>query len=225
MTTDPTTRARRRLTARKVIISIGLIIQGAAAFKLSFAAQTLLAAASGIPETDAWLYPFSVDAAIVTVSLIVVWSEGARTAIRIYLYAAIALWTAISVAGNALHTLTLAADTIRANPGIAIAVNTVPALALFLTIHIATTTPIYRTTPTPATTPTRTRRTTPTTPATEEPRARRSADLPPPALEDLMRMADEDRMSTAAIADQVGRSKSWVADQIAKERKRQEAAA
>lgn len=212
-------RARRSHIARKVIISIGLLVQGAAAFKLSFGAQTLLAAASGIPPEDAWLYPFSVDAAIVTVSLIVVWSEDARRAIRIYLYTAIGLWTAISVAGNALHTLTLARNTITADSTIAIAVNTVPALALFLTIHIATTTPIYRTpTPNVTTTP-RARKPTPTAP-TDANRARRSTDVPPPAIEDLMRMADDEQMSTQAIANEVGRSKSWVADQIAKERRR-----
>lgn len=224
-TPRPTTPiSRTALNARKTVVTIGLLVQAAAAFKLSFGAQTLLANASGIPIADAWLYPFAVDAAIVTVSLIVVWSETASPLIRFYLYAALALWTTISVAGNALHTLALAQNTVTIDLPIAIAVNTVPALALFLTIHIATTTPIYRRTPQTVTTPPRARKTPTTTPTDTEPRARRS-DIPATSIDELMRMADVEGMSTKEIGAVVGRSKSWAADQIAKERKRRVEAA
>lgn len=210
--------------------------------------------------------------------------------IRAYLWASIGIWTVTSVLGNALHVLTLPADEVTADLAIAIAVNTVPAVTLFLTIHIATLTvfrdrqmswwqklfialgligvggaafrlswdaqttlaassginpglawiypfavdaaivictliALWTERATPATTTPRARRSA-STPPTEpvEPRRARAAraDIPPVSDDELMALVDEPGASYSSVAEQLGRSKSWVGENVLRIRRDRE---
>lgn len=203
--------------------TLGLLLAGIglAAFRLSYDAQVTLATASGVAIALAGLYPIIVDAAIFTGVLIRLWHPELGRGLAGYLWAAIAFWTITSVLGNAFHVLALPPDRIQLPAWIAIAVNTLPALTLFLVIHLATTTAFRAKTPTP------------NTPA---PRARRSPRRDPdsttvvayggqvvrtvprndvPAVSDveLLELADAGK-SYAEIAQIVGRSKSHVGERI-----------
>lgn len=201
--------------------------------------------------------------------------------IRIYLWASIGIWTVTSVLGNALHVLTLPADEVTADLAIAIAVNTVPAVTLFLTIHIATLTvfrdrqmswwqklfialgligvggaafrlswdaqttlaassginprlawiypfavdaaivictliALWTERATPATTIPRARRNTSTPAEPAEPRRARATrtDIPPVTDDELMALVDEPGASYSSVAEQLGRSKSWVGENV-----------
>ncbi|MEO6115996.1 MAG: DUF2637 domain-containing protein [Pseudolysinimonas sp.] len=220
-----TNRARRIQITRNIIVSIGIVLVALAAFRLSFDAQTILAIASGADPGLGWIYPLTVDAAIVIVTLIALWQPDLERRLRVYLWCALALWTAASVAGNALHILALPAGRVELPMPIAVAVNTVPAVTLFLTIHIATTTVFRRPPVVAATKPVRRAAQALDGLSPERPSTRRHPDIPQPTINELMAMADVERLSMSQIAERVGRSKSWVGQQIKDERDRREAAA
>jgi hypothetical protein len=216
-----TDRARKLHILRNTIVSVGIAGVALAAFRLSFDAQTILAVASGAAPALGWIYPLTVDAAIVIVSLIRMWSEDLGKKLGAYLWSALGLWTAASVAGNALHILALPDGRVTVPEPIAIAVNTVPAVTLFLTIHIATTT-VFRRRPVLVATATSRRRVRveQTADSSGSVRDVSRVDVPPPTIDELMAMADDERMSMQAIADRVNRSKSWVGAQVKDERDR-----
>jgi hypothetical protein len=108
------------------------------AFSLSFVAQTTLAHASGITTDLAWQYPLIVDAAILFGMLVDAWSNNGLTkGQRQYLYLAIGFWTTTSILGNAFHLTALPSNIITVPIGLAVAVNTVPGVTLFLMIHLS----------------------------------------------------------------------------------------
>lgn len=229
--TTPTTRARHKpdtATIRRVVVALGLVAIAYFAFSLSFDAQTYLAIACGIDPAGAWRYPLVVDAAIVIVTLIVMWSDdNLARKVANYLYVAIAVWTATSVAGNALHILTLPAGRVTADEPIAIAVNTIPAVTLFLTIHIATITVFKRARPF-----TKPGKKTTALAAADgvmpRPVGRRQlarTDVPLISDADLMAMLDVEGASYSTVAAELGRSKSWVGEQVGRIRREREAAA
>jgi hypothetical protein len=195
--------------------TLGLLLAGIglAAFRLSYDAQVTLAVASGVALGLAGLYPIIVDAAIFTGVLIRLWHPELGRGLAGYLWAAIAFWTITSVLGNAFHVLALPPDRIQLPAWIAIAVNTLPALTLFLVIHLATTT-AFRAKPAPAPTSPRARRTTSqatlstSAAAIAQPRTPRT-DIPPVNAQELLAMEDAG-MSLKQIADEVGRSKSYI---------------
>jgi hypothetical protein len=190
---------------RKAVVSIGVAVVAAAAFRLSFDAQETLAIASGTDPSLGWIYPLTVDAAIAIVTLIALWADSLAPQVRRYLWVALAIWTAASICGNALHIIALPAGRVTVPFPIAVAVNTMPAVTLFLIIHIAMTA-VFR----------------------PRDRAEKLATLSKPAdsrdtsefvrsgrPEDglLLELADSG-MSYQAIADRTGRSKSWVGERI-----------
>lgn len=201
--------------------TLGLLLAGIAlaAFRLSYDAQVTLAVASGVDPALAGLYPIIVDAAIFTGVLIGLWHPELARSLVIYLWAAIAFWTITSVLGNAFHVLALPPDRIQLPPWIAIAVNTLPALTLFLIIHLATSTAFRAKTPAPPTQPATVRRTQRrTTPTVDETTTR--PDVPTISDEDLLALAETN--SYADIALTIGRSKSYVGERV--KRLRDEAA-
>lgn len=200
---------------KNTVLSILLLAIGGAAFRLSFDAQVTLAIASGIDAELAWLYPGVVDAAILTGVLIGIWNPHLTKGLARYVWTAIALWTITSILGNAFHVVALEPGRISVDPRLAIAVNTVPAVTLFLTIHLATTTAFRRTPTEPTPPPSRRRRTAPVTGSevvVSSPRAARRTDIPGPEAAELATMAET--MSYAEIATRVRRSKSWVGAQV-----------
>ena len=200
-------------TLRKIILSTLLAAIAGAAFRLSFDAQVTLADASGIDHTLGWLYPGVVDLAIFTGVLISIWNPDMRKQLRNYLWGAIAFWTATSVLGNAIHVIALPPGRITVPIALAVAVNTIPALTLFVIIHLTTTTAFAVRTPTTATrTLPRSRPAASRSIEVEAIRPRRT-DIPQPSIEELVAMSDSG-MSYAAIGAEIGRGKSWVGDAI-----------
>lgn len=182
---------------RKAVVSIGVAVVGAAAFRLSFDAQETLAIASGADPSLGWIYPLTVDAAIAIVTLIALWSDGLAPRMRRYLWVALAIWTGASICGNALHIIALPAGRVTVPFPIAVAVNTMPAITLFLIIHIATTA-IFR--PAPRM----------NTEATQRPSVHPSLTVQP---DDAQLLAlSRSGLSYKEISERTGRSKSWVGD-------------
>lgn len=203
--------SRRFKTITLAVLLIGV---GLAAFRLSFDAQVTLAIAAGVTPDLAALYPLIVDAAIVAGILMRLWNPGLTKQLGGYLWAAIAFWTITSVLGNAFHVLVLPADRVQLPALAAIAVNTLPALTLFLVIHLATTTAFRM----PAATA--------PAPARKKPAARTSSPISVVAPAPQLKYFDEDPRALLALADEglsmsqiairVGRSKSYVGARIKK---------
>lgn len=210
---------------KTLILALLLIGIGGAAFRLSFDAQVTLATASGVNAGLAGLYPLVVDAAILMAVLIGIWSPDLRKALSRYLWGAIAFWTATSVLGNAIHVIALPTDRVTVAQWLAIAVNTIPALTLFLVIHIATTIafrpaiktgdPVdlvaggYMTV--------NEYRAAHGMPGLDRPRSVRAPqsrpDVPPVSDEEILTMVDSG-MSLSAIGASIGRSKSYAGNRV-----------
>lgn len=193
---------------RKVVVSIGVAVVGAAAFRLSFDAQETLAVASGADPSLGWIYPLTVDAAIAIVTLIALWAEGLAPRVRRYLWVALAIWTAASICGNALHIIALPTGRVTVPFPIAVAVNTMPAVTLFLIIHIATTA-VFRTSGVGQVPAWQGSLTLP------RPSRTRVVGSPPPDDHELLTLS-RSGLSYQAISARTGRSKSWVGERLKK---------
>jgi hypothetical protein len=209
-------------THQRIILTLLVTIVGGSAFTLSFDAQLALAAGSGIRPAIAGLYPLVVDVAILTGVLIRIWNPDHSTAVTRYLWAAIAFWSITNILGNAFHVTALPQDRITIPIALAIAVNTVPALTLFIVIHIATIPSNHRTQPTAALAEEPSRSPEPIVAIERTPS--KPTDLPVITIEQLVAMNEDEELSTAKIAERIGRSKSWVANQLANHRKQLAAA-
>lgn len=193
---------------RRIILTTLVTTIGAAAFRLSFDAQVTLALAAGINVGLGWLYPAVVDAAILTGVLLRIWFPHAPKGLHVYLWSAIGFWTATSVLGNAFHIVALPEGTITVPLELAIAINTVPAITLFLVIHIVATiatpkpapralvAPASRSQPRPA-------------------RAARTTGTPAGSLtDDQLRSLMARNLSARRIAELTGLGKSTIADRL-----------
>lgn len=201
---------------RTIALAILLVGVGGAAFRLSYDAQVKLAIVAGVTRNLAGLYPLVVDAVILLTTLIAIWNRPDRKGGRIYIWIALAVWTATSVLGNAFHVVALPAGQVEIPIGAAIAVNTVPALSLFVAIHLATTMAFRR--PAIVAKP-RTTRTTAPRVTTET-----SFGFNQVTDERLLAMADEQHLSVRAIALELGMGKTAVANRLAKIREQEQLA-
>lgn len=141
--------ARRQLRAnqaalaaiffRKLALSTVLIAIGYWAFRLIFSHQTQLATGAGMPATEAWQYPLVVEAASVGLFLVRIWWPTMTTTHSNYLWTAIGFFTLISVIGNASYVLVAEPGTITLPTELAILINSIPSLTLFIVGHIAIT--------------------------------------------------------------------------------------
>lgn len=205
------------MNARYIVLATLIAAIAAAAFTLSFQAQLILVTKlADVSPQFAWLYPILVDAFIVTTTLSALWVPQTTKIRAAYPWIAMSLFSAISIGGNALHVLALDVP----NRLIAIAIYTVPPIGLLIATHLATTT-VFR----PRLITTHASRPARKTPPRSQPAAIapinvERSDIPEPSIEELMAMADDDEMSMQAIADAVGRSKSWVGKKIKDERDR-----
>lgn len=201
---------------RKLILTLLVAAIGGAAFRLSFDAQVTLAIASGIDAGLGWLYPGVVDAAILTGMLLRIWFPDAGKALIRHVWGAIAFWTFTSIAGNAIHVIALPDGRITVPVELAIAVNTVPALTLFLIIHIVTSiaaapskAPAARASSRPGAVNVNAYRASLGLP---RPPKRVRTDIPPVTDEQLLAMAET--KSVREIAEEIGRGKTWVSDKL-----------
>jgi hypothetical protein len=204
---------------KRVILSILVTTVGGSAFTLSFDAQLALAAGSGINHAIAGLYPLVVDVAILTGVLIRIWNPNLSRKVTRYLWGAIAFWSITNVLGNAFHVTALPEGRVTVPRPLAIAVNTVPALTLFIVIHIATI-PSTHSHPTPTALAEEPQRSPEPIVSTAIPieRAAKRPDLPELTDAELLVMADGESMSMQQIADRVGRSKSYIGARVKKAR-------
>jgi len=195
---------------RRIILTVLVTIVGGSAFALSFDAQVTLAVGSGINPAIAGLYPAVVDVAILTGVLIRIWNPNLSSAVNRYLWAAIGFWSITNILGNAFHVTALEPGRITVPIPLAIAVNTVPALTLFIVIHIATIPTSHR----PAQTTTALAEEAPRSqqPRTAVERTAPRTDVPEPTGAELLEM--NKTLSMAEIAIEVGRSKSWVGTRV-----------
>lgn len=216
--------------SRKITLTLLVALIGGAAFRLSFDAQVTLAIASGIDPGLGWLYPGVVDAAILTGMLLRIWFPDAGAGLIRYLWAAIAFWTFTSIAGNAIHIIALPDGRITVPLELAIAVNTVPALTLFLIIHIVTSIAAAppkavgrkRTAPLDAAVRAGAMSVNEARAANGIPRPpkRVRTDIPPVSDEQLLELART--MTVREIAAETGRGKTWVSERLREIRDREQ---
>lgn len=208
------------MTVKKITLSAIVLLVAYGAFRLSFDAQLILAIACGVDEAIASHYPLVVDAGIVAGVLVRLWAPNLSTSYGRYVWGAVAFWTLTSILGNAIHILALPAGVITVPFGVAIALNTVPAVTLFLVIHI--TTEAFKAKPEQA--PVAKRSTRESTAPSAAPKAvTPRTDVPTVTDEELLAMAD-DKMTMQQIAAAVGRSKSWVGAKVKDAREAREKA-
>lgn len=210
-TTTALAEGSRASRARQVALTLVLVAVGAAAFRLSFDAQVTLAAAAGIPAELALLYPLVVDAAIAGAMLIGIWVPTLTDGQRRYVWISVGFLTALSVVGNAVSVLVISPERVTMPLGAAVALHAVPAITLFLVVHLSATTVLNPTRSAPAPTPSARRRSASRSSSSSTP----ARDIPPVTGEQLLAMADDEDMSVRDIAARVGRSKTWVATHLA----------
>ena len=118
------------MTRTNQIVSLftGVLVAflGLAAFVLSFDALRSLAAASGINDGMAWLYPAIIDGAIIIFSLSVLQASLNREQTR-YPWALVGLFTVLSIGLNILHAPTFPLPRLLA---------AIPPIALFLSFEL-----------------------------------------------------------------------------------------
>lgn len=116
-----------------VATAVGVALLAGGGFTLSFASLRDLAIASGIPEELAFIWPLIVDGFIVvaTAAAFVLGRSGRRA--TWYPWAALMMFSAISVAGNALHATEAS---LRVPIAVATIVSAVPAIALLIASHL-----------------------------------------------------------------------------------------
>lgn len=116
-----------------VACAVGVAGLAAGGFTLSFAALRDLAIASGIDADLAFIWPLIADGFIIvaTGAAYVLGRRGRR--VVWYPWAALVLFSAVSVAGNALHA---SKAEISVPLAVATAVSAVPAIALLIASHL-----------------------------------------------------------------------------------------
>lgn len=122
---------------QRIALNIILLLVGAAAFRMSFDHHVKIAAAAGIPLELGIFYPLVVDAAILVAMLIGIWIPTLTNGQRRYVWWTVAFFTALSVANNSLSVLVLEPEKVTMPMWAAIAVHAVPAITLFVVVHLA----------------------------------------------------------------------------------------
>lgn len=112
-------------------VSVALLACGG--FTLSFASLRDLAIASGIPPELAFIWPLIVDGFIVVATAAAFVLGRAGRGVSWYPWAALVLFSAISVTGNALHATEAH---LRVPTPVATIVSAVPAIALLIASHL-----------------------------------------------------------------------------------------
>jgi hypothetical protein len=113
------------------LIGPPLILLAILAMYLSYGALYEVAAASGMTRDKALVFPVVIDVVTIVMMLI-----GLRVK-SVYAWATLALFGLATIGGNAISVLTSPEGSITVPVAIAVAVHTLPALALLLTVHVA----------------------------------------------------------------------------------------
>lgn len=216
-TRKPTTHTASR--GQRIALNLILALVGAAAFRMSFDHHVTVAVAAGIPADLAIFYPLVVDAAILSAMLIGIWVPTLTRGQRAYVWWTTAFFTTLSIANNSLSVLVLEPEKVTTPMWAAIAVHAVPAITLFVVVHLAVNTvlnPANR--PRPLTTsaanahvPSASVR--PLSSAPSAARPRRGAPVPDDHMATILRLHQQGK-GAREIADHVPYGKSKIADLI-----------
>lgn len=117
-----------------VLAITGTILLALGAFWLSFTTLQDLAALSGIPSGQAWVWPLIVDGVILEATISVVALRNSAPGARRFAWLLLASGAGVSVAANITHAV-VASDT-RVPPIIAALVASVPPLVLLAMTHL-----------------------------------------------------------------------------------------
>nr|WP_194309261.1 DUF2637 domain-containing protein [Flaviflexus huanghaiensis] len=117
-----------------VLAITGTVLLALGAFWLSFTTLQDLAALSGIPAGQAWVWPLIVDGVILEATISVVALRNSATAARRFAWLLLASGAGVSVAANITHAV-VASDT-RVPAIIAALVASVPPLVLLAMTHL-----------------------------------------------------------------------------------------
>jgi DNA-binding phage protein len=127
-------------------LGVALIALAAASIYMSWGALYEFAIATGMPPERAIVFPAIVDVVTVVSMLIAILVVPHTRSAAIYPWLALVIFGALTIAGNGMHVVTAPAGTIRVDMWIAVVANSMPAIALLLTTHLAAVT-VYRRNP------------------------------------------------------------------------------
>jgi hypothetical protein len=96
-----------------------------------------LALACGMPPERAVVFPIVIDVVTVVAMLLALRGGDQSRTDRLYPWIALGLFGAATIGGNALHVLTATPGAIVVNEWIAVVANSLPAVAMLLTTHMA----------------------------------------------------------------------------------------
>jgi hypothetical protein len=128
------------------VLGLALVALAAASIYMSWGALYEFAIATGMPPERAIVFPAIVDVVTVVSMLIAILVVPHTRSAAIYPWLALVIFGALTIAGNGMHVVTAPAGTIRVDMWIAVVANSMPAIALLLTTHLAAVT-VYRRTP------------------------------------------------------------------------------
>ena len=115
-------------------VATGVCALAAGAFTISFSSLNDLAVASGIDVQLSFLWPLIVDGFILVATAAAFALKSRGPSVTWYPWAALVLFSAVSVAGNALHAAQVAHVTVPI--AVATVVSSVPAVALLVATHL-----------------------------------------------------------------------------------------
>ncbi len=124
----------KRGSFKLMATQVGVAGLAGCGFTLSFASLRELAIGSGVLPSLAFLWPLSVDGFIVMATVAAIRLKGQGPRVVWYPWAALVLFAAISIAGNAIHAAESATRSLSV--GIATTVSAVPAIALLIASHL-----------------------------------------------------------------------------------------
>lgn len=127
----------------RTVLGYALVVLTAVGLYMSWGNLYDLAIACGMPPERAIMFPVVIDVVTVVSMLLAILPLELPRAAAVYPWVALGLFGAATVAGNALHVLTAPAGSITVNEWIAVVANSMPAIALLLTTHLAAVT-VYR---------------------------------------------------------------------------------
>ncbi|WP_251153770.1 DUF2637 domain-containing protein [Cellulosimicrobium sp. Marseille-Q4280] len=113
---------------------IGTAAIAAGAFWLSFYALADLAGRAGVPQQQVWVWPLIVDGVIIVATVAVFALRGHARALSAYPWALLIGGVVVSVAANAVHAVLTETEVPDV---VAIAVATVPPIALVASTHLS----------------------------------------------------------------------------------------
>lgn len=133
------------MTLRKTLAAALIVLAGGSIY-MSWGALYEFALATGMPPERAVVFPAIIDVVTVVAMLIALYVKDLSKSARVYPWLALGLFGAATIAGNALHVVTVPSDALRVDVWVAVAANALPAVALMMTTHLAAVT-VFHTAP------------------------------------------------------------------------------